>query len=249
MIKNKIKSIAIENIGIIKNYFIRMRFFFLTFILLGIMFALFPQIDIDISSLFYKPDEGFYLGEKPIFMAVYNGVNYLTVAIAVFFGLYLIASILKKSDVIMGIQRKTIIFLITTLIVAPGILVNVLLKEHVGRPRPQNITIFGGEKLFQPPFIISNECESNCSFVSGHASLGFYFMSFGLVAAAGFRRKFLLASGFALGWAIGLVRIIQGRHFFTDVLFAFFFVYATLVLVYDLFYGNKYGDNADNTTD
>lgn len=249
MIKNKIIPIIIHVIDVFKNYFIKMRFFFLSFILLGILFAIFPKIDIDISNLFYKPDEGFYLSDKPLFMAVYNGVNYLTVAIATFFGLYLIASFFKQKSVIMRIHRKTIIFLITTLIVAPGIIVNVILKEHVGRPRPQDVTIFGGEKLFQPPFIISNECDSNCSFVSGHASLGFYFMSFGLVAVAGFRRKFLLASGLTLGWVIGFVRIIQGRHFFTDVLFAFFFVYAALVLIYDLFYSGKYYNNtneADN---
>lgn len=225
---------------VLKNYFFKMRFFFLIFALLGIFFRFFPGIDIYVSGLFYRPDKGFYLAETPFLTAVYHGVNYVTVILVTVLVLLITLSVIKKSGTIIGIKRKAAIYLLAGLILAPGIVVNVILKEHVGRPRPADVTLFGGEKIFQPPFKITEQCENNCSFVSGHAALGFYFTAFSLVGAAGFRRKSLLAAGIAIGWVIGIVRIMQGRHFFTDVLFAFFFVYAALRLLYEFLYEGKY---------
>lgn len=238
MKKISFSSVFRGSIEVLKNYFIKMRFFFLIFAILGVFFILFPQFDEYVSSLFYEPENGFYLSNKPLILAIYHGVNYATVALITAFVLLLGASFIKKTDVILGIRRKSVIFLLAGLILASGVVVNLILKEGVGRPRPQDVTLFGGDKLFQPPFVLSDECADNCSFVSGHASLGFYLMGFGLVAI-GIRRKYMLAAGFACGWIIGIVRIIQGRHFFTDVLFSFFFVYAALVLIYEFaYYGN-----------
>lgn len=228
---------------VLKNYFVKMRVFFFIFALMGIFFMLFPQVDPIVSGFFYKPGDGFYLADNAIPMAVYHGVNYLTAIIIAIFAVVILYSFFKKRDAVFGIRRKTVIFLVACLILSSGLVVNVFLKEGVGRPRPQEVTLFGGANQFQPPFVVSNECKDNCSFVSGHASLGFYLMAFGLVAA-GFRRKYLLFAGFAAGWLIGMVRIMQGRHFFTDVLFAFFFVYATLALVYEFMYNGEFEEKA-----
>lgn len=237
--KMTVSSFVSETGRVLKNYFVKMRLFFFVFALMGIFFMLFPQVDPIISGLFYTPEDGFYLAENAIPMAVYHGVNYLTAAIIAVFAFVIFYSLIKKRDGIFGLKRKTVIFMVACLIFSSGLVVNVLLKEGVGRPRPQEVTLFGGDRQFQPPFVVSNECKDNCSFVSGHASLGFYLMAFGL-AMAGWRRKYLLAAGFAAGWLIGAVRIMQGRHFFTDVLFAFFFVYATLMLVYEFMYDSDF---------
>ncbi len=114
---------------------------------------------------------------------------------------------------------------------------NSILKENVGRPRPIHITEYGGTAVFQPPFVISNQCENNCSFVSGHAAFAFTFMVIGLL----FRnrlRHIICTSGFIFGALVGFVRIFQGKHFFTDVVFAFFFTWLTITLIYKFFYPN-----------
>ena len=43
---------------------------------------------------------------------------------------------------------------------------------------------------------------------------------------------------FIFGAVVGFVRIFQGRHFFTDVVFAFFFTWLTITLIYKFFYPN-----------
>ena len=136
-----------------------------------------------------------------------------------------------------GMPRKAVIFFIVVVIMAPGIVVNSILKENVGRPRPIHITEYGGTAVFQPPFVISNQCENNCSFVSGHAAFAFTFMVIGLL----FRnrlRHIICTSGFIFGALVGFVRIFQGKHFFTDVVFAFFFTWLTITLIYKFFYPN-----------
>ena len=90
---------------------------------------------------------------------------------------------------------------------------------------------------FQAPFVISNQCASNCSFVSGHASFAFTFMVLGFFFR-GSTRKIIFSSTFLFGLLVGFVRIFQGRHFFTDIVFAFFFTWLVITLVYKLFYPN-----------
>lgn len=219
--------------GYLKKYLLFLLLFFLT----GVILKIFPQIDIDISGLFYDMERGFYLNDSPAAMTVYNAVNYITAALIIFYASVIAVDIFFKKN-LFGIGRKTLAFLLITLILGPGIIVNAVLKENVGRPRPEAVIEFGGTDTFVGPFTISNACESNCSFVSGHAALGFYFMAFGF-AAAGVARKRLLALGFLIGIIVSLARIVQGRHFFSDTLFAFFFVFTVITLVYELMFGDE----------
>ena len=53
------------------------------------------------------------------------------------------------------------------------IIVNVLLKGFWGRARPNDILELGGEENFSAWFQYSDACSTNCSFVSGDASVGF----------------------------------------------------------------------------
>ena len=59
------------------------------------------------------------------------------------------------------------IFLAVSLLLAPGLLVNVVLKEVSARPRPNQVENFGGSAEFRPWFRFDGACRSNCSFVSG----------------------------------------------------------------------------------
>jgi lipid A 4'-phosphatase len=120
-------------------------------------------------------------------------------------------------------QRRAALYLLLVMVIGPGLLVNTLFKDQWGRARPSQIEEFGGTKQFTRAAIPADQCEKNCSFVSGHASVGFFFLAFAYVWPR--RRVFWLAAGTGLGLGIGLVRIMQGGHFFSDVIFCGIVVY------------------------
>ncbi len=200
------------------------------FIILASIFLLFPQIDIKFSSLFF--DGKFFLAEHPFVKFLYHLVVYIIITFTILLISLLIANLIFKKD-FFNIGRKKLIYLLVSLIIGPILVINLVFKENWGRARPKHTDIFGGDKNFTPAFIISNNCDTNCSFVCGHASAGFYFLT--LIPL--FRRKKLIAS-LALGYGgvIGLVRIVQGGHFLSDVIFSAFFIYFSYKVIYYLIF-------------
>ena len=183
-----------------------------------VFFLLFPHLDILISDFFYQED--FYLNENPVVHITYK----IFAKIHVLFLLLLLGLSVYYSIHKHFIHRRKSLYLLAALLLGPGILVNAVLKDNsVGRPRPVHIQEFGGTRDYAPVFHYSGQCEKNCSFVSGHASIGFYMMSLYWV----FRRKPWLYAGIGLGAFVGLGRIVQGGHFFSDVIFAGWVVYFT----------------------
>ena len=53
------------------------------------------------------------------------------------------------------------------------VFVNLVLKNFWGRARPNDVLELGGKEVFSPWYEMSNACLTNCSFVSGDASVGF----------------------------------------------------------------------------
>lgn len=78
----------------------------------------------------------------------------------------------------LGIDGRVTAFLVSSLVIGPGLIVNTLLKENWGRGRPNDMAVFGGEFPYAPPGMIVDQCVSNCSFTSGHGALGFWAVAF-----------------------------------------------------------------------
>jgi membrane-associated phospholipid phosphatase len=76
------------------------------------------------------------------------------------------------------------------------------------------------------------ECPSNCSFVSGHAALGFSLVAFAFLFPPGDMRRRVTVAALAIGTVIGLGRIAQGAHFLSDVVYAGLLVYGTTAALY-----------------
>jgi len=117
-------------------------------------------------------------------------------------------------------------FLVALLALGPGLLVNGILKDYTGRPRPYQIQDFGGPYPYRPVFRLGPPGEGY-SFPSGHATIAFYLMSPFFLCWRRHRRCawLSLAVGLAWGTLIGLVRMLQGGHFASDVLWAAGVVY------------------------
>jgi lipid A 4'-phosphatase len=203
--------------------------------LAAILFSLFPQIDLWVSGLFYRPDAGFFLGSWLPVRVIYRAVPIITYATLLFAVISVLAGFLGRKR-LLGCDGRAVAYLVLALAIGPGFLANTVLKDHWGRARPSQVTEFGGAKNFTPAldppiFEPAVQCERNCSFVSGHAALGFYLVSFAFLVPLP-RRRYAIAAALALGGLFGIARIAQGGHFLSDVVFAGILVFATSWLLH-----------------
>jgi lipid A 4'-phosphatase len=183
-----------------------------------LVFLAFPQIDLGIANAFWFPDDGWTWGRHPLAEFVRKGLPVIVVGALVFvIILYLAGKVLKQR--FLGIDGWITFYLTSSLIIGPGILTNSLFKDHWHRARPGQLSQFGGDALYTPPFFIADQCDTNCSFVSGHAAMGFWVIAFAFLVPPPWRAR-AIAAALAFGALVGWVRIIQGGHFFSDVLYA-----------------------------
>ena len=130
-----------------------------------------------------------------------------------------------------GLGLPEWIFLALVLITGPGLIANTVLKDNWARPRPLHVTEFGGPDRFTPVLERSGACQRNCSFVSGEASATFA-LGFAVAMLARRRRAELMAAAVAVGSIAGLIRMGEGGHFLSDVVFAAVFMALDVALMY-----------------
>ena len=116
-------------------------------------------------------------------------------------------------------------------IVGCGLLANLYFKDTWGRARPAYIKEFGGDKTFTRPFIKSDQCAKNCSWISGETSELFLLM-FGTLLL---RNHLFIIFNYLLGFLVFFCRLSMGGHFFSDNIFAYFFMIYLAYLLYILF--------------
>lgn len=130
--------------------------------------------------------------------------------------------------------RQLSAFFLLAAIIGPLLIVETGLKNQLGRARPAQIEGLGGPLRFTPAFIPSDQCERNCSFVSGHVATAAFIMAAGWLGTPRTRRRWLCISVLTAGY-MSLVRMSSGSHFLSDCLFAWFAVYLGLWLTEQLF--------------
>ena len=195
------------------------------------LFVLFPQIDLFVSSLFFAHN-AFFLGHTLFATIIYKATIILTASFALAIVLLLFIETVWKIHIV---RKKVLVYLLLVLLIGPGLIVNVVFKNHFGRARPSQIEYFGGDKKFTPALVIAHQCKKNCSFSSGHAAAAFYFLAF--VPLLRGRKKFIAALLATIwGSIVGFVRIIQGGHFLSDVVCSAFVVYGVSLLLYYLLF-------------
>ena len=201
----------------------------------SLLFLVVPEIDLWFSALFFDEVERFSHAHNPVFGVIRNVFMYgLTLVALLAIGMSLRSlSIGKRRAVSLNVWW----FMVASFMVGPIGFVNGILKTFWGRARPADVEYFGGDKFFTPPMVITDQCETNCSFVSGEASA----IATAIIVLA----IVLWANMTALWRAISLyvvlpmslfgtaLRIITGRHFLSDTIFGA--LYCALIIWF--FYG------------
>ena len=195
------------------------------FLLCVLIFFIWPELDYWWASHFYKAGEGFYMRDLPPVQWVYRGFAWLQWPILL--GLLAALTWAIRRQPSGHIARRRVYFLLVLLLLGPGLLVNELVKKNSGRERPDDTLMFAGDSPHQDFLDFYGGCKTNCSFVSGHAALGFWFIGF----AWALGRPQYLWLGIGVGAVVGLGRNIQGNHYLSDVVFAFWLVYACALLL------------------
>jgi lipid A 4'-phosphatase len=208
-------------------------------IVAAILFSVFPEIDLQFGRLFWEPGWGFLGNHNPrvallrwIFIVFY----FACIALAIF-GLLRTHG---RGRVWLSLGLPQWLFLAVCLGVGPGLVANLLLKDQWGRARPKHVAEFGGEKAFTPALAPGRECRRGCSFVSGEAASVFVpFYAAALVLPQ--RSLLLVSAGTAAGLCTGLIRISQGAHFLSDVIFAGVLMALTVLIVRRLMFAPRWG--------
>lgn len=190
-----------------------------TGLIAALAFSAFPEIDLWTSRLFHEADGSFTFSSpglgadiRYLLRLVFAAVCVTTVLGFVGFGFF--------GWKLGGLGLVAWGYIAFCALIGPGLVANMGLKEYWGRARPSQIEEFGGSKIFTPPLQPADQCERNCSFISGEAS-NYFMLGFALafLGKAGLRRwLFLLA--IAAGSFSGLIRIGGGGHFLSDVIFS-----------------------------
>ena len=196
-------------------------------IVAAIVFTIFPDIDLWMSGLFYRPDGGFYLKDSWWAVAIYDSIPIIVIAVGVGSLLFLVGNLARKRQV-GPLSNRFLLFMLAALAVGPGLVVNAGFKDNWGRARPRDVTEFSGEKQFTPALQPTDQCGRNCSFVAGHPSVVFWLAALGFAVVARKRRNQVFAAAAALGLVAGFGRIVQGGHFLSDVIFSGLSVFAVV---------------------
>jgi lipid A 4'-phosphatase len=196
----------------------------------GVVFGVYPRLDLAISALFYNRHNNlFVVNAQPWVMDCRAAARWLITLILAPACLAIIGKLFMPGRRML-IGGRAALFLVFTMALGPGVLTNLILKDHWGRARPIDVTELGGTFRFTAWWDPRGDCPTNCSFVAGEPSGAFWTLAPASLAPPQWR---LLAYGGALafGAAVGLLRIAGGGHFFSDVVFAgvltFLLIWAT----------------------
>jgi lipid A 4'-phosphatase len=201
----------------------------------GIAFTLAPHLDLAVA-LQFRLEDGSFAGTRSaplLFARAMFKTIFIVACCAAVVGL--LVAVLRRPRA-WRIQAVTWLYVVVCLGVGPGLVTNTLLKDQWGRARPAQVVEFGGSKTFTPALLPADQCARNCSFVSGEAASMFAVF----YAAALIVPQWSLATmiaGTIVGLAAGLVRVAQGGHFLSDVVFAGVLMALTAAGLHRLLFG------------
>ena len=216
-------------------------------LLAGLVFAVFPQLDLALTRWFYDGVSGHFPVSRLV-LAQYarRAAMWITWALAM---PALLAPILKLiwPHRPLLIPGRAVIFLSSTIFLSAILLPNVIFKEHWGRPRPTATSEFSGAHPFKPWWDPRGNNHGS-SFFSGEAATAFWTYAPAALAPPSLRPwAFLAATVFGL--TTGILRIAFGAHYASDVLAAGVAAFLVTWLMHGFIYRWKSARSTDEQID
>ncbi|MDZ4182311.1 MAG: phosphatase PAP2 family protein, partial [Candidatus Cloacimonadaceae bacterium] len=194
-----------------------------------LLFAL-SDLDLRLQDRLYGGGGEWTYARLPMFQFLYRFGN-LPALFAALGGVLVFALGYRKPGWLK--YRKVVAYLALCLILGPGLIVNALLKDNWGRPRPRDLLQYEGKFAYEAPLTIDTTSPGK-SFPCGHATVGYYFFAFYFLLKGRQRWQARLFFLFALsyGTLIGFVRMAQGGHFASDVIWAGGLIYLVSYILF-----------------
>jgi lipid A 4'-phosphatase len=187
----------------------------LILMLLAMLPTVWPALDLAAAQWFSPPDgqtqikHWWWVRSINLYVpAFFRGLIFIAIAI------WTLASLRPRWKQ----WRLPLAFFIVSGALGPGLLVNVGFKEQWQRARPYEVVNFGGTQQFTRAGLMTDQCNNNCSFVSGHVACGFFFASLMLVQPR--RRRAWALAGCTAGSLIAFARMADMAHWLSDALWA-----------------------------
>ena len=179
-----------------------------------VVFAVWPELDLKAAHYFYHG--GSFFGGVSLLRF---GRDFFRVTPFVVLAAYAALWLARRAGMKLrwAPSGLAVVFLVATMAIGPGLIVNLGLKDHWGRPRPYQTEGLSGQAPFQPWYETDGACKRNCSFVSGEAATGFWMVAPASVLPPPWRAPAVVAA-FAFGAGASLLRLAFGGHYLSDVL-------------------------------
>ena len=191
-----------------------------------------PTIDLYVANFFYNGESQFSLQSFDFLSLLFREILIPLILIYILL-IPILGRYISMERVFIGYKFsvKEILLIWITQVLSMIIFINVILKNFWGRARPDDILQLGGDEVFTPWYKISNSCETNCSFVSGDASVGFSIIILYFIT----KNKFFLYTGIVVGFILGFIRILAGGHFLSDVVFSGLIVVVLNLIIFKIY--------------
>ncbi len=192
----------------------------------AMIFLIWPGIDLWFSGLFFDAQTDFWLAKVHLVRGLREAIwTLIILTFLAAFGMLIFTKVFRSTTPVMN---KVWEVATLTYVLGPMLLTDVILKSHWGRARPASVEEFGGAAQFTPPFVITDQCADNCSFVSGEGSGVTALLITVLLVARNMAptraSKLITIVAFVIAFAGLSLRIIMGRHFLSDTICAVLFV-------------------------
>ncbi len=189
------------------------------------------RLDITTIRPFYHPElaDPWPIGNEPLWSLFYDSAPWVTGSLALVGAVLLVAGIIREKARRLRLYG---LFVLLCVIIGPGLIINVFLKDHWGRPRPRQIAEFGGRVEYRQPLVPSRSYGK--SFPCGHCSVGYlYAIGWWLWRRRSGRWAAIsLAAGLAFGTLLGIGRMAGGAHFLSDAVWSALIAYAVAHVLY-----------------